>query len=112
MSNCHVLRCQNPGAVVINNDRDYDPVESYVCQPHKNRIDAGEAWGFDTGRVLMGDDMPPELSGWTVRDGDGTRGVSLTLTTERDGKTQSFDVFLRPESIDQLSMIFATRGTK
>lgn len=108
MTICRVLRCQQPGTAVIADQE----LELPVCETHHRRINAGEAWDFNGARVLMGNDLPPQLARWTVRDNVGSQGLQLTLETERDGDIRDFTVLMTPEQIEKFSMIFSARGSK
>lgn len=110
MNTCRVLRCQNPGSAVITGGHNLNRVhESFICDEHKEQIDAGAAWDMPDGHVVMGQDMPPALEKWTARDSMGTQGFTLTLETS-DPEAKPFDVFITPGHAKMLSSLLSSRG--
>lgn len=109
MPTCAVLRCQSPGSVLITGGQHLNqPHEAVICVKHYNDIQAGDPWDVhDHGQVVMGQDMPPRVTGWKHSDSRGSRGFTLSLTT--DPETKPFDVFITPELAKHLHMILESR---
>ena len=109
MTTCAVLRCQAPGSVVITAGQHLNqPHEAVICAEHYEKIQAGEPWDVhDHGQVVMGQDVPPLLTGWKHSDSRGTRGFTLSLTTDSEAKP--FDVFITPELAKHLHMLTESR---
>lgn len=109
MTTCQVLRCQNPGATVITGGHNLGRInEAFICDEHKAAVDAGAHWDRQDTKVLIGQDMAPTLTKFSVRDSEGTQGFTLTLETE--DQAAPFSVFVTPENVKYLSMIFSSRG--
>ena len=110
---CTVLRCLNISAGAVRTSMPYDAVETAVCAEHRQRIESGEIWDFDESlrRVVMGDDLPPRIKQFTVKDSLGTKGWTLALETSEDPTKPSLTVFLTPEDTDWLMGLFRDRGT-
>lgn len=109
MTTCAVLRCQAPGSAIITGGEHRNHVhEAYICAEHNEKINAGEHWDVKDGHVLMGQDMPPALTGWSHSDSNGTPGFVLSLKTS-DTEAKPFDVFITPELAKHLHMITESR---
>lgn len=109
MTTCAVLRCQTPGSAVVTGGQHLNDVhEAYLCAEHNEKIAAGDHWDVKDGIVLMGQDIPPALTGWSSSDSRGTRGLTLSLKTA--GHDKPFDVFLTPADVKMLSLLFSSRG--
>jgi hypothetical protein len=110
---CTVLRCLNTAAGFVPTAMPYDPVDVAVCAEHRQRMESGDIWDFDESlrRVLMGDDLPPRIRQFTVKDSLGTKGWTLALETSDDPAAAPLSVFLTPEDTDWLMGLFKDRGT-
>lgn len=109
MTTCQVLRCPSPGATVITGGHNLGRInEAFICEEHKAAIDAGAHWDRQETQVLIGQDVAPTLAKVSVRDSEGTQGFTLTLETE--DQANPFSVFVTPENVKYLSMIFSSRG--
>ncbi|MDE8670779.1 hypothetical protein PY310_19590 [Pseudarthrobacter sp. H3Y2-7] len=109
MTPCAVLRCQAPGSDVVTGGHYLNDVhEAYICAEHNEKINAGELWDVKDGTVLMGQDLPPALTGWNSSDSRGTRGFVLSLKTS-DPEAKPFDVFITPDFAKHLHMLTETR---
>ena len=109
MTTCAVLRCQTPGSAVVTGGQHLNDVhEAYICAEHSEKIATGDHWDVKDGIVLMGQDIPPALTGWSSSDSRGTRGLTLSLKTA--GHDKPFDVFLTPADVKMLSLLFSSRG--
>jgi hypothetical protein len=111
---CSVLRCQNAGSTTVANDASRARTGAYsegvVCEVHNAEIASGALWDMDDGRVLIGQDMAPQITRWEVQDSVGSPGLTLALETGEESKP--FRVFLTPEMTDRLLMFLRSRGTK
>jgi hypothetical protein len=110
MTTCAVLRCQTPGSTVVTGGQHLNQIhESYVCAEHYEKIQAGDLWDVhDHGQVVMGQDMPPLLTGWKHSDSRGTRGFVLSLKTS-DPEAKPFDVFITPDLAKHLNLLTESR---
>lgn len=80
-----------------------------VCSEHKEQIDKGAIWDVhDFGKVLIGQDMPPTLRTWSVRDSVGVEGFTLRLETSSENP-KPFDVFITPAHAMELHSILESR---
>lgn len=111
---CSVLRCQNPGNTIVANDDSRARTGAYsegvVCDAHNAEIASGALWDMDDGRVLIGQDVAPQITRWEVQDSVGSPGFTLSLEAGEDSKP--FRVFLTPEMTDRLLMFLRSRGTQ
>lgn len=96
MLTCTVLRCTNSGSGFIAGSQKaaVGYHEAYVCAEHKALIEAGSPWDMEGRIVLMGQDLAPILSNWSVRRSVGSEGFTLTL--EVACHVMPFEVFLKP----------------
>lgn len=112
MLSCPVLRCTNRGAAFVMGSQGLAGGyrEAYVCVEHKALIDAGSPWYMDGHWVLMGDDIPPVLEGWSACPSIGADGFTLTLHIVR--QAQPIKIFLTPTEARTLALIItsATNG--
>lgn len=112
MTTCQVLRCQRAGTEVVAGGHQLNQVhEAVVCLEHKQQIQEGAFWDVhDFGQVLIGQDMPPALNRWSVRDSVGTEGFTLVLETGTSSKP--FEVFITPEGAKSLHAVLDSRRGK
>jgi len=109
MTTCRVLRCQTPGSDVVTGGHHLNQVhESYVCAEHKQQIDSGENWDVQDTHVLMGRDLPPTITGWSLTDSRGTQGFVLSLKTA-ETEAKPFEAFVTPEMAKLLHTLTETR---
>jgi hypothetical protein len=109
MTTCAVLRCQTPGSIVITGGQYLNDVhEAYICAVHNEKIGAGALWDIQDGAVLLDQDMPARAETWSIRDGVGTEGFTLTLQIA--GQLKPFEVFLTPADVTTLSTLLSSRG--
>lgn len=113
MTTCQVLRCQAAGTeIATGNHRLNEVHEAVICVEHRQQIQQGAIWDVhDFGQVLIGQDMPPALKGWSVRDSIGTEGFTLELETAT-ANSKSFEVFITPDAAQRLHTLLDSRRRK
>lgn len=110
MTSCYVLRCHSAGQHRISGTRWLNQARDViVCSEHKQQIDEGALWDVhDYGKVLMGQDMPPVLSTWSVQDSAGTEGFTLTMVSSTEN-AKPIEVFITPSNARLLHAMLQSR---
>ena len=119
---CRVIRCQEPGAHVLDVGRSSGPsLQTAVCDAHKARMDAGEAWHWDGADATVSFGADLDRTGvWVFEDWEYIESTSFdsafqhAFTTLRvnarrpgSGEEGSFDFRIGHDEARSLSAALA-----
>ncbi|MBZ2197503.1 hypothetical protein [Occultella gossypii] len=111
MSNgaCHVLRCPNPAATVINLARpEHFAIDVALCSSHAQEVQAGVPWHYEFEQhvLLMGQDLDVagrrlavEYESYSKDVGTAMQGASVL--TFRDSAEEPVDLHVTTEAIER-----------
>src|SRR5487761_105527 len=104
---CNVLRCGNPVTSILDVGPTWQRIEVSICDEHQTQIDQGARWLYQsdehpTGRLLMGQDLPPRAVNITKKGGlrspEG-RPMIFTFTLENHNGDQDDTEFELPPDL-------------